>query len=124
MRSGIDLCQAVMNRYLHVPRARGRSSSAISTVGYFADEHDMPQKSRHWNLRSVICVDLLSASFVAMTDPSRSAIIKAKPIAHVLDAFRDSAQSLSRSFTTSSPTTVLDRIRNEGQGVGPAIILF
>ncbi|XTI94677.1 hypothetical protein V2W45_1349116 [Cenococcum geophilum] len=45
-----------------------------------------------------------------MTDPSRSAIIKAKPIAHVLDAFRDSAQSLY----TSSPTTVLDRIRNEG----------
>ncbi|KAF2839987.1 hypothetical protein M501DRAFT_1010229 [Patellaria atrata CBS 101060] len=48
-----------------------------------------------------------------MTDLSRSAIIKAKPIKQGLEAFRDSAQSLLPELHTSSPTTVLDRIGSE-----------
>lgn len=52
-----------------------------------------------------------------MTDLSRSAIIKAKPIGQGLDAFRESAQSLFRELNISSPTKVLDQIGSEGKGV-------
>ena len=51
-----------------------------------------------------------------MTDAPRSAIIKAKPIAHGLDAFRDSAQSFFAALDASSPTTVLDQTDDEGKG--------
>ncbi|KAF1996945.1 serine/threonine-protein kinase Sgk2 [Amniculicola lignicola CBS 123094] len=49
-----------------------------------------------------------------MTDPSRSAIIKAKPIGHGLNAFRESAQSLSQELEISRLTAVLGRIGSEG----------
>ncbi|KAF2804372.1 serine/threonine-protein kinase Sgk2 [Mytilinidion resinicola] len=52
-----------------------------------------------------------------MTDPLRSAIIKAKPIRHGLDAFRESAQTLSQELNVSSIATVLDRIGSEGKGL-------
>ncbi|KAI9785550.1 MAG: hypothetical protein M1839_009291 [Geoglossum umbratile] len=48
-----------------------------------------------------------------MTDPSRSAIIKTKPIGQGLDAFHKSAQSLFQELNISSPITVLDQIGSE-----------
>ncbi|KAH7111103.1 hypothetical protein B0J11DRAFT_598982 [Dendryphion nanum] len=45
-----------------------------------------------------------------MTESPRSAIIKAKPIGHGLDAFRDSSLSLSEELNSCGPATVLDRI--------------
>ena len=45
-----------------------------------------------------------------MTDAPRLAIIKAKPTAQGLDAFRESVQSLSPALVTSSLSMVLDRI--------------
>ncbi|KAF2824321.1 hypothetical protein CC86DRAFT_447202 [Ophiobolus disseminans] len=48
-----------------------------------------------------------------MTDATRSTIIKAKPIANGLDAFRDSSQSLLHGLDASSLTAVLDRIGDE-----------
>ncbi|KAF1835673.1 hypothetical protein BDW02DRAFT_567708 [Decorospora gaudefroyi] len=48
-----------------------------------------------------------------MTDATRSAIIKEKPIAHGLHAFRDSAQSLSQGLDASTSTGVLGRIDDE-----------
>jgi hypothetical protein len=59
-----------------------------------------------------------SSRLVAMTDATRSAIIKEKPIAHGLDAFRDSAQSLSRGFDASSSTGVPGRIDDESKDLG------
>lgn len=47
-----------------------------------------------------------------MTDAPRSAILRAKPIAHGLDAFRESAQLFSQELDTCSPTQ-LGRIDNE-----------
>ncbi|KAI9773773.1 MAG: hypothetical protein M1839_002006 [Geoglossum umbratile] len=48
-----------------------------------------------------------------MTDPSRSAITKTKPIGQGLDAFHKSTQSLFQELNISSPTAVLDRIGSE-----------
>ncbi|KAH8731711.1 hypothetical protein GQ44DRAFT_745770 [Phaeosphaeriaceae sp. PMI808] len=48
-----------------------------------------------------------------MTDAMRSTIIKAKPIAHGLDAFRDSTQSLLQGLDASSSTEALSRIDDE-----------
>jgi hypothetical protein len=52
---------------------------------------------------------------IAMTDASRSTIIEAKPIAHGLDAFRDSTQSLLQGFDASSFATLLERIAGESK---------
>ncbi|OCK78451.1 hypothetical protein K432DRAFT_427264 [Lepidopterella palustris CBS 459.81] len=49
-----------------------------------------------------------------MTDPSRSAIVKAKPIGHGLDAFRETAQSFLQELSVSDPITVLSQIDSEG----------
>src|SRR5690349_11993570 len=53
-----------------------------------------------------------------MADAMRSTIIKAKPIAHGLDAFRNSAQSLSQGLDASSSTESLSRIDDESKDFG------
>ncbi len=53
-----------------------------------------------------------------MTDATRSAIIKEKPIAHGLDAFRDSAHSLLQDLDVSGSTTMLDQIDDESKDFG------
>jgi hypothetical protein len=52
-----------------------------------------------------------------MTDAPRSAIIEVKPIAHGLDAFRESAQHLSHELNTLA-SAKLSQIDGEGQGTG------
>src|SRR4051794_18521965 len=53
-----------------------------------------------------------------MTDVTRPAIIQRKPIAHGLDAFRDSAQSLSQGLDSSGSTEVLGQIDDESKDLG------
>jgi hypothetical protein len=49
-----------------------------------------------------------------MTDAPRSTIIEAKPIGHGLDAFRESARSVSQEIVISDSTAARDRVDREG----------
>jgi hypothetical protein len=50
-----------------------------------------------------------------MTDPSRTAIINAKPIGHGLDAFRNSARLVSLELVVLNPEASPDHTVNEGK---------